>query len=105
MTEPINTDVVYRPVTLHLNLPADIDPAVLDVGVSVISLFDESHRELVVVRVEPALVCVDDDGQEHTVLAHEVYLKQDQPGVSVAHVPGGHVSETHVLDFPGRHVS
>ena len=91
MDPSINTDVVYRPVTITLQLPADIDPSVLNIGVSVVSHFDEKRTELVVLRLEPALVCVDQDGHEHTVLAHEVYLKSD-PLHQVVPFPSGHVS-------------
>jgi hypothetical protein len=53
-------------------LPAYIDPAVLQPGQTVIAMLDEERTPLVVLRIEPMLVCRAPDGQEVTVFAHEV---------------------------------
>jgi hypothetical protein len=55
-------------------LPAYVDPAVLQPGQTVIAMLDETRTPVVVLRVEPMLVCRAPDGEEVTLFAHEVEL-------------------------------
>jgi hypothetical protein len=55
-------------------LPAYVDPAVLQPGQTVIAMLDEQRTPLVVLRVEPMLVCRTPDDEEVTLFAHEVEL-------------------------------
>jgi hypothetical protein len=55
-------------------LPAYVDLAVLQPGQTVIAMLDEERTPLVVLRVEPMLVCRAPDGEEVTLFAHEVEL-------------------------------
>jgi len=52
--------------------PAYVDPAVLQPGQTVYSVLDPERTPLVVLRVEPALICRRPDGEEIVVLAHAV---------------------------------
>jgi hypothetical protein len=56
-----------------LELPADIDPSVLEPGATVVAFLDSAETTLRVIRVEPMLVCVAPDGREVTLYAREVY--------------------------------
>jgi hypothetical protein len=55
-------------------LPAYVDPAVLQPGQTVIAVLDEQDTPLIVLRVEPVLICRTPAGDEVTVFAHEVEL-------------------------------
>ena len=59
-------------MTLNNNIPAYVDPAVLQIGTLVVSVTDPDRTPLTVLRVEPMLVCVDPEGNGHIVYAHEV---------------------------------
>jgi hypothetical protein len=58
--------------TVSIPLPAYVDRKALEIGRSVVVMLDPEHTPLVVVRVEPALVCVKPDGETITVPAHAV---------------------------------
>jgi hypothetical protein len=58
-----------RPIIL--NIPYYVDTAVLKPGATVYSIHDQD-TPMVVVRVEPALVCRKPDGSEVLILASEV---------------------------------
>ena len=60
------------------SLPRYVNPAVLQPGATVVALLDDSQTRLVVLRVEPLVVCAQPDGSEVTLFAHEVELA-DQP--------------------------
>ena len=55
-----------------IEIPAYIDPAVLVPGQRVQCIVDGTSTVLTVQRVEPALICLTDDGRAVTVLAHSV---------------------------------
>jgi hypothetical protein len=55
-------------------MPAYVDPAVLRPGQTVVAVLDDQRTPLVVLRVEPMLICRAPDGTEVTVFAHEVEL-------------------------------
>lgn len=61
-----------------MTFPPYVDPAVLKPGTTVVAMLDENQTRLVVLRVEPLLVCRAPDGTEVTVFAHEVQ-KVDEP--------------------------
>jgi len=53
-------------------IPKYVDPAVLKPGATVVAVLDSSQTRLVVLRVEPLVVCQAPDGTEITLFAHEV---------------------------------
>lgn len=55
-------------------VPADIDPAVLEPGTTVLAMLDDSRTPLTVVRHDLLVVCRKPDGSEVTLYAHEVYV-------------------------------
>ena len=61
------------------NIPGYVDPQVLRPGTTVVAVLDAAQTRLVVLRVEPMLVCRTPDGREVTVFAHEVTPTDDAP--------------------------
>lgn len=57
---------------LTVDVPYYVHPEALQIGRVVRDMEDPTEQRLVVVRVEPALICVNDDGEEYMVLAHMV---------------------------------
>jgi hypothetical protein len=67
------TDNQPKPTTrLTVDVPYYVHPEALEIGRRVVDMLDPNQTPLVVVRVEPALICVDDAGEERSVLAHLV---------------------------------
>lgn len=62
-----------------MDIPKYVDPAVLKPGTTVVAVLDAEQTRLVVLRVEPMLVCRAPDGREVTVFAHEVTPTDDEP--------------------------
>jgi isocitrate lyase len=60
-----------------MNHPFYVDPAVLVPGTTVVAVLDSSQTPLVVLRVEPLIVCRTPAGEEVTVFAHEVVTVDD----------------------------
>jgi hypothetical protein len=52
-------------------IPAYVDPAVLEPGQTVVGVLDGAQTPLLVLRVEPAIICRTPDGNEVVLLAHE----------------------------------
>lgn len=57
---------------LTIDVPYYVHPEALELGRVVRDMEDPTEQRLVVVRIEPALICVDDEGEEHMLLAHMV---------------------------------
>lgn len=55
---------------VSIELPAYIDPAVLEPGATITAVLGDQNTRLVVLRVEPALVCRAPDGTEVVIFAH-----------------------------------
>ena len=62
-----------------LELPAYIDPAVLEPGAVINYVLGDQNTRLVVLRVEPALICQAPDGTEVVVFAHAAVTAEDEP--------------------------
>jgi hypothetical protein len=61
----------------RLEIPAYVDPAVLEPGAQVECVLDGTRTPLTVLRVEPALICAAPDGTEFVVLAHTAVTRLD----------------------------
>lgn len=67
-----------QPQRVSIDLPYYIDPRALEVGRTVVGILDGERSPLVVIRVEPALICAKPDGSLVDVLANMVEV-QDEP--------------------------
>lgn len=59
---------------MQYEIPAYVDPAVLQPGQIVECVLGETRTPLTVLRVEPALICRTPDGDEVVILAHTAVI-------------------------------
>lgn len=57
---------------ITVDVPYYVHPEAVELGRVVRDMEDPKETRLVVVRIEPALICVDPEGEERMVLAHMV---------------------------------
>jgi hypothetical protein len=57
---------------LTIDVPYYVHPQALEIGRVVRNMEDPTEKRLIVLRIEPALIVVDDEGEESSVLAHMV---------------------------------
>jgi hypothetical protein len=88
----------------HYDIPRYVDPAVLVPGTVVASVLEPETR-LVVLRVEPSLICRTLAGDQIAVLAHTVVVEQlpaacDDCGATLVQSPGPGLEHVNVDGSP-----
>jgi hypothetical protein len=68
----VGRSVPAESTRLTVDVPYYVHPQALELGRVVRDMEDPQETRLVVVRIEPALICVDPEGEERMVLAHMV---------------------------------
>ena len=77
IVKPSETAPVRENRPTIVNIPYYVEPEVLEIGATVNDVLDLEHTPLVVLRVEPMLVCRAPDGAEVLLFANEAEVEDE----------------------------